>query len=115
MESSTGVCRARRTSGVVASALVASPTSLRGHLPGQTHPWRGGLGRQTYRPPWACARLASVGICRARHTSGVVASASVARPAGLHGRVPGQVHPADLASVNQSPTLQQASTGMCRR
>ena len=29
MESSTGVCRARRTSGVVASASVASPTSHR--------------------------------------------------------------------------------------
>ncbi|AQK82592.1 hypothetical protein ZEAMMB73_Zm00001d036988 [Zea mays] len=83
MESSTGVCRARRTSGVATSALVASPTSLRGHLPGQVHLRRGGLGlgRQTCRPPRACARPGPPG--------GLGLGQSVAGPAaGLHEYVP---------------------------
>jgi hypothetical protein len=60
VESPTGVCRARRTSGVVASASVTSPTGLRGRVSGQAHLRSGGLGL----------------------------SQSVAGPADLHGCVP---------------------------
>jgi hypothetical protein len=67
---------------VVASASVASPTSLRGHVPGEAHLRRGGLdlGRQACWPPQACARLGppdSLGLGQ-----------SVVGPVGLHGYVP---------------------------
>jgi hypothetical protein len=47
VESPAGVCRARRTSGAVASASVASPTGLRGSVSGQAH--------LRSRPPRVCA------------------------------------------------------------
>jgi hypothetical protein len=60
VESTAGLCRARRTSGVVASASAASPTGLRGSVSGQAHLWSGGVGL----------------------------GQSITNPAGLHGCVP---------------------------